>query len=192
MFEHPATQGKVQHLHGYLLGTVSAFKTFQGNVKKTFSLENNDYETSNKCGKERKDLDLSGAWCYGSKWGTIAPSFIKNISPEQVEELNKYARSQKREVHTSDGKSVKENLYKNHYDIAEKISIECINKIPEGSSMRAVVLIYYETTVKYLHKNRICFDEKNIEKLMTTAMSSIIGSEPEKSVRMKILSKFNV
>lgn len=193
MFEHPETPKKVRHLHGYLLGTISAFKTFQGNVKTTFSLENNDYETSQVCGKERKNIDLSGAWCYGSKWGTIAPVFLKNISPEQVEELNEYARKQWREPHTNDGKSVvKENLYKNHYDIAEKIAHEAMNKVIEGSSMRAVVLVYYETTVKYLHKNRICFDERNIEKLMITAMSSIVGSEPEKAVRSKILSRFQV
>lgn len=190
MFEHPETKDKVRHMHGYLLGTVSAFKTFQGNVKKTFSVKDFDYETSNKCGKERKDIDLSGAWTYGSKFGTIAPSFLKNISPVQVEELNEYARKQKREQHTNDGKSVKENLYKNHYEIAEKIHNSV--SIPEGSSMRAVITLYYETTVKYLHKNRICFDEKNIDKLMTTAMTYILGSAEERSVRSRILSKYNV
>jgi len=92
IFQHTAdATDKRTHCHAYYFNNTVKRKFFCEKLTKTLKL-NGDYESSDSCSKEEKrQLDLSGAWCYGSKWGTIAPSFIKNISPDIVEQLTAYS-----------------------------------------------------------------------------------------------------
>lgn len=95
-FEHPAdTKVNRTHVHGYMFKPSLERKTVsQDWIKKKLSLKGNeDFYTSCKKGHFEESLDMSGAYCYGSKWDTIAVSCLKNISPVLLEELKQYARS---------------------------------------------------------------------------------------------------
>jgi len=94
VFQHPEDE-KVNrtHIHGFMLSPSITRKTCSEQIAKKLNLKGNaDFFTSNKCGDPPRALDLSGAYCYGSKWNTIAPSFIKNISPALLDELRNYSQ----------------------------------------------------------------------------------------------------
>lgn len=94
-FEHPPDEKvKRLHVHGYMFGSSLERKTVsQDWIKKKLGLiGNKDFYTSDKCGEDENRLDMSGAYAYGSKWDTIAASYLKNISPDLLEQLKQYAR----------------------------------------------------------------------------------------------------
>lgn len=97
VFEHSADEDVNRtHIHGYMFGSELLPKTVsQDWIKKKLGLSGNtDFGVSDKCSKrDKRPLDLSGAYCYGSKWDTIADSYSKNISPALFEELRSYSRS---------------------------------------------------------------------------------------------------
>lgn len=99
VFQHPKDEDVNRiHVHGYMFSPVLKCKTIsQDWIKKKLNLKGNtDFTVSDKCGRtDPRPIDMSGAYCYGSKWDTIAPSFTKNISPELLEELRSYARSKR-------------------------------------------------------------------------------------------------
>jgi len=99
VFEHPADEDVNRvHIHGYMFETSICRKSISEYIKKKFDLNgNSDFFTSVSAGgrkqlAQRKDIDMSGAYCYGSKWDTIAASFTKNISPVLLEQLKNYSR----------------------------------------------------------------------------------------------------
>lgn len=99
MFQHPPDEKVPRiHIHGYMFNPIASRKTFSAKLQETFNLKGNEeFFTSDKCGesrydKERKELDMSGAFWYGSKIDTIAPIYLKNISPDLLESLRIYAR----------------------------------------------------------------------------------------------------
>lgn len=90
VFQHPEDEEVARtHVHGYLFSPTISRKTLSEQIAKKLNLKGNtDFSTSDKCGKkDPRPIDISGAWTYGSKFATIAPSFLKNISPAEVEEL---------------------------------------------------------------------------------------------------------
>lgn len=94
VFQHPPDE-EVQrvHIHGYLFEPTVTRKTLSEQIAKKLNLKGNtDFGTGDTCGKKKLPLDVSGAYCYGSKWDTIAPNFSKNISPVELEELRCYSR----------------------------------------------------------------------------------------------------
>jgi len=94
VFQHPKDE-KVNrtHLHGFMFDPSISRKTCSEQIAKKLNLKGNtDFFTSNKCGDPPRDMDISGAFCYGSKWDTIAVSYAKNISPDLLEELRNYSR----------------------------------------------------------------------------------------------------
>lgn len=97
VFEHLADEETNRtHIHGYMFGSELLPRTVsQDWIKKKLGLKGNtDFAVSNKCSKtDKRPLDVSGAFCYGSKWDTIAASHLKNISPVLLEELRCYSRS---------------------------------------------------------------------------------------------------
>lgn len=97
VFEHPADEDVNRtHIHGYMFGSELLPKTVsQDWIKKKLSLKGNtDFGVSDKCSKtDKRPLDLSGAFCYGSKWDTIAASHLKNIPPAILDKLRSYSRS---------------------------------------------------------------------------------------------------
>lgn len=100
-FQHNADEDISRtHVHSYFFTPPVESKSFSEQLAKKLGLKGNtDFATSEKCSKKNpRPLDISGAWCYGSKWGTIAPKFMKNISPDEVVALQEYAR-----VHATSG-----------------------------------------------------------------------------------------
>lgn len=183
-FEHPPTAKKTTHTHGYLFGTISAFKTFQGNVKKAFSLKANDYETSKTCGEgaNKRPLDISGAWTYGSKFATIAPKYIKNISDTQVEELNDYARKLFTQIHGKQHSTAsvskitnkKPNVARDYYSIADSIRsnyAKILHERLDVPSKKENHRILYNCIIDKLHELRICIENRTTEKFMLTILT---------------------
>lgn len=95
VFQHPEDEEVNRlHIHGYMFGPFISRKTCSEQIAKALNLKGNtDFFTSDKCSrKSPKPLDLSGAFCYGSKWDTIAPVYLKNISPDLLVELRSYSQ----------------------------------------------------------------------------------------------------
>lgn len=117
VFQHdPDTSEQRVHCHAYYFHNQIKRKSFAEGLTKALQL-NGDYATSSSCSpKDPRPLDLSGAWCYGSKWGRYAPSFMKNISPDIVEQLKAYAVAHKpKEQHTK-RQAPTQNHHKNNED----------------------------------------------------------------------------
>lgn len=94
VFQHPEDEEVARtHVHGYMFNPTISRKTVSEQIAKKLGLKGNtDFSTSDKCGKkDPRPIDISGAWTYGSKFATIAPSFQKNISPVEVDELQAIA-----------------------------------------------------------------------------------------------------
>lgn len=98
LFQHEADEEVArQHVHGYLFGLSIKRSSLSEQIATKLNLNGNaDFFTSEKCSKSNpRPLDISGAYCYGSKFNTIAPLFLKNISPVLLEQLQAYAESRK-------------------------------------------------------------------------------------------------
>jgi len=185
MFQHPK-EGKCKriHTHGYLFETNVIRETFRDRLKKAFSLDKEVYETSNYCGKnDRRPLDISGAWCYGSKFATIAPFYLKNISPVQVEQLNEYARTMRKTysdksspalgpiVYVKETPKTKPTQYQNAKNIYEHLfdtyihkSGELDNKPKDFDEIPNLSQVVFNATFQYLRTNKIfCGRYKMIE-----------------------------
>lgn len=96
VFQHPADEEVNRtHIHGYMFEPTIIRKTLSEQIAKKLNLKGNaEFFTSDKCGRKNpKPVDISGAYCYGGKWDTIAPVFMKNISPDELEELKRYSQS---------------------------------------------------------------------------------------------------
>lgn len=95
LFQHDKDEEVARtHIHGFLFEPTVTRKTLSEQIAKKLHLKGNtDFFTSDKCSKKNpRPLDISGAYCYGSKWDTLAPIFQKNISPVELEELRCYSR----------------------------------------------------------------------------------------------------
>lgn len=96
IFEHPADEEVNRlHIHAFLFDFPIKRKTLSGYISKTFNLKGNtDFFTSENCSRtDPRPIDLSGSYCYGSKWDSIAPLFAKFNSPDTMDKLRIYARS---------------------------------------------------------------------------------------------------
>lgn len=92
-FEHPPDdEVKRIHIHQYNFDMSIKYDAISSRVKKLGLKGNTDFSVSGTCGKDRRPLDVSGAWVYGSQCGTLMPKAILNITPDQIEQLNEYAR----------------------------------------------------------------------------------------------------
>lgn len=100
VFEHTADSGcSRNHFHIYCFGTKVGEDTVRKRLKKAPLYDVSgiaQYEMSQTCGKgkNKRPVDLSGAWIYGSK-GTIPDKFNlrKNISPATVVELEALSKA---------------------------------------------------------------------------------------------------
>lgn len=116
IFQHHADDSlRRTHCHAYYFNNKIQRKTHGGNISKALGLQG-DYETSSSASKHGAPLDLSGAWCYGSKWGRYAPSFVKNISPDILEQLKAYAISRRPKDNHKERVAPTQNHHKNNED----------------------------------------------------------------------------
>lgn len=95
-FEHPEDdEVKRTHIHYYCFNMTIRYDAITARLQKLdLKGGNTDFSVLGTCGgkKNKRPLDISGAWVYGSECGTLAPKWVNNLSPHQVEELQVYAR----------------------------------------------------------------------------------------------------
>lgn len=143
-FQHDADEDvKRTHVHTYFFQLQQESKSFSDQLTKKLGLKGNiDFSTINYCSKgaTKRPIDISGAWCYGSKWGTIAPSFLGNISPDLVEQLQVYAKKMAtvgniaHNTHTTEIVVIKEIKVKTkptQYEHANTCAARIMEKHPE-------------------------------------------------------------
>jgi len=200
LFEHPPTKkGKAQHCHGYLFDTPSKYKTFQGNVKKAFSLIDADYETSQTCGKgdKKKSIDLSGAWMYASKGATLRAKSLKNISPQQVEELDKYARDnwvQHTEKTPETKTKTKTDYWTFLQDVREKAEKQMLYKYELDNQCELVMTVdkhkLYKLLIASMNEHKMVLEINQMTRMFATLVRDdpIHGEEIRKSVFRRLFS----
>lgn len=171
VFEHPADEEVNRtHIHGYMFGAKLKTKTIsQDWIKKKLGLKGNtDFGVSDKCSRnDPRPIDMSGAYCYGSKWDTIAASYLKNISPDLLDELRSYARSKRgfiafasKSAPTTETIILKEIKVKTKptlYQHANACSLQILEARPDIikadiGSMRKCV---FEMTFNYIRTNEL-------------------------------------
>lgn len=194
VFEHPSTPEKGVHCHGYMFQMPITIKRLRAKVKETFSLKNNDYESSDKCGKKRLPLDLSGAYAYGSRFGTLRPLWLKNIPLTVLEELRIYSQNIGTEIETarsSKASKVIELTQKPDsrvfYDICDAVLLEARetpgvyeNRLcsvshfgTEMTELKQTIVkpkVIYEILLKQLKKHRIMTEINQLTRFMTTIL----------------------
>lgn len=160
VFEHPPDdEVKRIHVHGYFFNITLKDDAVRDRIKKHGLKGNTDFFVSGQCGKDRRPLDLSGAWQYGTKQDAMRPVFTKNISPAISEELQDYARR----IYAKYGKNISpaasqgEQKQKKvtQYQHIKEIAANCLT--PEflrlDSDQRVAVV--HEETWRYLRENGI-------------------------------------
>lgn len=215
VFEHPATPKKCNHLHGYYFGYASKFKSFGAQVKKVFSLKANDYETSQTAGKDKRTIDISGSWAYGSRFGTLRPVYTKNISPAMVEDLQRYSQIFGEPILAARNSRIPKAIEirdqkpesKAFYDICEAVLQEAketpglyenrlITETIEGYEIVQVKAVcthpkrLYGILLKHLKQHRIMTEVNQL----TRFMSTIIREDDHlgKTLREAVFSRLNL
>lgn len=163
VFEHgPDQDANRDHIHAYCFNMSIKYDAIHGRIEKLGYKGNSDFSILGTCGgkKRTRPLDLSGAWCYGSKYGTLRPVYLKNISDEVVEELNEYSRRfAPRDQNTavtpaqpSEPKPKQKTKYQQMKEIAELvISPEFVKITSRVERIRVV----RDMTLQYLRDNQI-------------------------------------
>lgn len=162
VFEHYPTQVSKTHIHCYLFDMRIKYDAIADRIKKFGLKGNSDFSVSGTCGKDRRPLDVSGAWTYGTKPEAMRPVWVKNISSVISEELQEGARRfyAKRE-NTIPAASVKAEKVKqkSKYAHVKEIAANCLTPEYlrlEPSERVAVVL---DEVWKYLRANQIFSDK---------------------------------
>jgi len=207
-FEHPYDEKtkKVVHIHGYMFAPVIVRKTLQKHIKALqLSLKNADYETSITCGKDKRPIDMSGSYMYGSRFDELTPKFLKNISPALLEELRLYARNGRPIQSASKSKleKVHDMRIKDKsafYDICEAVKAEARetpgvydNRLVgnEHIEMKSVIVkpvAVYNILLKHLKKHRVMTEVNQLTRFMTTILrdDEEQGEELRKTVFRRI------
>lgn len=160
VFEHPPDEDvKRVHVHGYFFNISLKDDAVRDRIKKHGLKGNTDFFVSGQCGKDRRPLDLSGAWQYGTKQEAMRPVFTKNISPAISEELQDYAQR----IYAKYGKDISpaasqgEQTTKKvtQYQHIKEIAANCLS--PEYLRLDADqrVAVVHEETWQYLRSNGI-------------------------------------
>lgn len=207
VFEHPATDKKVTHIHGYVLDREEIkFKSFGAAVKKTFSLKPNDYETAQTCGKDKRSIDLSGSWAYGSRFGTLRPVWAKNISPAMVEDLQRYSQELGIKIQAARDSRLPKVIELNDqkpdskifYDICEAVLQEAKqtpgiyeNRLIEANHFGTEVMdlqpvivkpkAVYQILLKHLKRHRVMTEMNQLTRFMTT----ILRDDPQQGETLR-------
>lgn len=182
-FEHPADEEVSRiHIHQYNFDLSIKYDAISARIKKLGLKGNSDFSVSGTCGKDKRPLDLSGAWMYGSKFGTIAPKYVKNLTPEQVEQLNEYARFKIPQGVTvasvgSVPQQPKEKLKTRHQHITE-VALEVLTpeyvKLAPRDPQR--IRIVRDTCLSYMRNHQIfCGKWKTVEFIESVLLN--IGDE---------------
>lgn len=167
IFQHPPDD-KVSrlHVHCYYFNIALKYDAIRERCLKFGLKGNSDFAISGTAGEDRRPLDVSGAWCYGTKREELPVVFAKNISPATVEELKEYSRRfyAKWATNTPTGKSaepVKEPVKKSKqltkYEHVRAIVSELLSPefVKMSKSDPERIAIVRDVTLEYLRKNGI-------------------------------------
>lgn len=181
-FEHPQDDEVTRiHIHQYNFDLSIKYDAISQRIKKLGLKGNSDFSVSGTCGKDKRPLDISGAWIYGSKFGTLAPKHVKNLTPEEVEQLNEYARQfadkNPHKVRLVPEQQPKEKPKTRHQHIIE-VALEVLT--PEYVKLAARdpqrIRIVRDTCLAYMRKHQIfCGKWKTVEFIESVLLN--IGDE---------------
>lgn len=159
MFEHPPDEKcRRIHVHGFLFNPTATRKTISAKLQETLNLKGNEeFFTSDKCGesrydKDRRELDISGAFWYGSKADTIAPVYLKNISPDLLESLRIHSRQNRtimniaRNTHTTELVVLKEIKVKTKPTLYQHAK-QCTTNIMDKGALALIQSPNYHTFI---------------------------------------------
>lgn len=182
-FIHEAHQGCARrHYHTYLFDTKVGEDTIRNFLKKQ-KLPSADFSLRTKCGKKAstRDIDVSGAWIYGTKKYGLADAFNlrKNISPAQVEALKDLAK----EFYSGgvvdlsgvsikmSKKDTKEDKFTIIDDIVQQFSAthKCDRLCDESQHLHKV----YEIAIELLNKKRVRWHSFDLDRYVLPAYTSI-------------------
>lgn len=179
-FEHPEDDDVSRiHIHQYNFDLSIKYDAISARIKKLGLKGNSDFSVSGTCGKDKRAIDLSGAWVYGSKFGTIDPKHVKGLTSEQVEQLNEYAMglTQIQHVERVVPQQPKEKPKTRHQHIVE-VALEVLT--PEYVKLAARdpqrIRIVRDTCLSYMRKHQIfCGKWKTVEFIESVLLN--IGDE---------------
>lgn len=166
-FEHYAEQASKAHVHCYVFNIKLKYDAISDRVKKLGLKGNQDFSVAGACGKDRRPLDVSGAWTYGTKPEALRPVWVENISPAVIEELSEGARRfyAKRD-NTTPAVSVKAEKVKqkSKYAHVKEIAANCLSPEFLRLDCDQRVAVVLKETWSYLRQNQIFSDKWGIVK----------------------------
>lgn len=193
VFEHPPDE-KVKriHVHAYFFNLNLKDDAIRERLKKTGLKGNEDFAVSGQCGDDRRPLDLSGAWTYGTKPEALRPVFINNISPAIIEELQEYARrfyaKYKRDNITPAASLQGDTKVKKmtQYNHIKEIAANCLTPdyLRLDSDQRVAVVL--EETWQYLRSNGIKSDKWGIVKWVEAVLLELDDKVLKDAVRFQL------
>lgn len=188
VFEHPADQ-KVKTTHVHLILINCKYKTPEA-LKRIFH--------KNVCLVDNEITNGNGLWKWTSKYGEpdetfikymskgkrYAPKFLKNISPDEVEEL----ASKWVEPSSDHAKKVPkaEELHKTHWEICQEI-IQELNKLPKDRINPVTISLtgqydfrtLYRITMVVLKKYHVRTSRNELERFLVTIMRDDVNFEED-------------
>lgn len=192
IFEHPPDEEvKRIHVHGYFFNISLKDDAVRDRIKKHGLKGNTDFFVSGQCGKDRRPLDLSGAWQYGTKPEELRPVFLKNISPALSEELQGYARrvyakygNNITPAASPQGETKQKKLTQYHH--IKEIAANCLTPdyLRLDSDQRVAVVL--EETWQYLRSNGIKSDKWGIVKWVEAVLLELDDKVLKDAVRFQL------
>lgn len=178
----PHTGCNRRHYHCYFFETKVGEDTIRKFLATCKFPKREDWSLSAKCGPRgrTRDIDISGAWIYGTKKYAIADAFNlrKNISPAQVEALKDLAKEfYSGGVVDLSGATIKMSKKDKKQDkftiideIVEQFSKEhkCDRLCDESQHLHK----FYRITIDHLNKNRIRWHSFDLDRYVLPAYTS--------------------
>lgn len=91
-FQHEAdNEVSRQHTHLYFFDLVKTKQTLSEVIGKRFGKGNGNFSVSQTCGKDKRRLDIIGAWIYGTTEYLYEPKFTWGLTDEQIAYLKERA-----------------------------------------------------------------------------------------------------
>lgn len=90
-FQHDADEEVSRtHCHLYFFGLKKKKQTIHEFFASRFK-GNQEFSISQTCGRDKRELDIVGAWCYGTTEKLLEPRFTHNLKDDEIAYLKEYA-----------------------------------------------------------------------------------------------------
>lgn len=161
VFQHDADEEVNRtHIHAYMFNINLKYDAISDRVKKLGFKGNSDFAISGSCGGKmnRRPLDVSGAWIYGTKEEALRPVWVENISPAIVEGLVDGARrfyAKRENTCPKPNLNVVKAKTLTKYQHVREIAAQVLSPEFLKLGMDERVKVIKEHTVRYLNQNQI-------------------------------------